>query len=107
MYVNKDHHFGDTHCSVGTIPLTDGVPLGVAAGVAGVATGPDDCSSPCWPLFAFWLSISEDGGVRSPAPPGNDKDAGLVKAFACRAFCGWEMMADMTVDEPTRAVGRG
>lgn len=37
----KDGKMGNAHCNVGTMPLTDGVPLGVAAGVAGVATGPD------------------------------------------------------------------
>lgn len=74
---------GNTHCSVGTIPLTDGVPLGVAAGVAGVATGPEVLSSPSWlSPCCFWLSTSEDGGVRSPAPPGNDKEVALVKSFA-------------------------
>jgi len=33
-------------------------------------------------------SFSEEGGVRSPAPPGKDSDDGEVKAFACCAVDG-------------------
>jgi len=35
-------------------------------------------------------SGSENGGVKSPVPPGKDREAGLVKAFAWRALLGWE-----------------
>lgn len=61
---------------------------GVAAGVAGAT----------W-LLAFacrcCASFSDDGGVRSPAPPGNERDAGEVKAFACCAFEGWVVRLSM------------
>lgn len=54
---------------------------GVAAGVAGIA--------PLEPLFCCecWLSFSE-GGVKSPAPPGKDRELGAVKALACCAVEG-------------------
>ena len=38
-----------------------------------------------------------DGGVRSPAPPGKESDAGDVKAFACIAVDGWEFKDSLRV----------
>lgn len=37
------------------------------------------------------LSASDDGGVNSPAPPGNDNEPGAMNVFACAAFdgCVW------------------
>lgn len=82
----------ETYCKVGTIPLTPVPAPGVAAGVAGVTTlaepvfsGP--CKFFCPPLTLFCCS---NGGVRSPVPPGKDRDAGLVKAFAWSALLGCE-----------------
>lgn len=84
----------NTHCNVGTMPLTPGPAPGVAAGVAGEAV-----FAPCWPfawpLFVPLGSFSEDGGVKSPAPPGKDKDAGDVNAFACCAVDGWVVRESM------------
>jgi hypothetical protein len=82
----------DTHCNVGTMPLTPAPAPGVAAGVAGVALLAADpapaCCPFCWPLCNPLASFSEDGGVKSPAPPGKDNDAGEVKALACCAVDG-------------------
>ena len=88
-----------THWSVGTIPLTPWTAPGVAAGVAGLTSLaaalmlPPDC---CPFVFAFapeaplrcCPSFSDEGGVKSPAPPGNDSDEGAVKARACSALAG-------------------
>ena len=75
------------------MPLTPGPAPGVAAGVAGVTlavlswawwlTKPFFCPPTC-----LWTSASEEGGVRSAAPPGYDREAGDVKAFACCAVEG-------------------
>ena len=92
-----------THCNVGTMPLTPEPAPGVAAGVAGVTPLPEAVTfPPCcrlldWvPLIAF-ASFSEEGGVKSPAPPGNDKEAGDVNAFACCAVEGWVVSDSMTM----------
>ena len=87
-----------THCNVGTIPLPD-VPVapGVAAGVAGVTPLPfaafPPCGCPFTTPFAFWPSMaapfSDDGGVKSEETPGNDREAGEVKALACCGLAGW------------------
>ena len=92
-----------TYWSVGTIPLgpVSCVAPGVVAGVAGVEAlldvGP---SSPFNPLAAFFSPtlpyFSDDGGVRSPAPPGKDSDEGEVNAFACCAVDGWVWRVSMT-----------
>lgn len=89
---------GRTYCKVGTIPLAPCVAPGVAAGVVGVTpllvdeALPACCCCPfvrpVCPFACDRLSFSE-GGVRSPAPPGNDKEAGEVKALACCAVDGW------------------
>ena len=85
------------------MPLTPCPAPGVAAGVAGITPLPDaaalapDCSpltKPFAPLFCCDPSFS-DGGVRSPAPPGNDRDAGEVKALACCAVDGCELSESM------------
>ena len=49
---------------------------------------PGPCCVPAWPLCIPLASLSEDGGVISPAPPGNDSEAGEVKALACCAVEG-------------------
>lgn len=89
---------GITHCNVGTIPLTPAPAPGVAAGVAGVTTLPAVAEA-SWPypdgpalLTPFLSSV---GGVRSPAPPGKDKEDGAVNALACRAFWGWVLNDSM------------
>jgi hypothetical protein len=68
------------------MPLLPVVAPGVATGVAGVAgvTPLPLVAFPPWPFipFAPWISFSEEGGVRSPAPPGKDSDEGEVKARA-------------------------
>lgn len=71
------------------MPLPTLFAPGVAAGVAGVTPLPLAFAPCCWPFNPAKLpSFSDEGGVRSPAPPGKDSDAGEVKAFACRAFEG-------------------
>lgn len=45
------------------------------------------------PLLWACPSFSDEGGVKSPAPPGNESDVGAVKALACCAFAGWDMIA--------------
>jgi hypothetical protein len=79
-------------CSTGTIPL---IPCcwpapGVAAGVAGIAVA---CPLVCPLVIA---SFASEGGVRSPAPPGKERDWGDVKAFACSAVDGWELRDSIT-----------
>lgn len=73
------------------MPLTPCPAPGVAAGVAGVTPLPDAALTPLWlpPFWCCWLSFSDEGGVRSPAPPGKDRDAGEVNALACCAVDGW------------------
>lgn len=66
----------------------------------GVTPLPVDAAFPpdCWPLnpfvgpecpFACEFPSFSEGGVKSPAPPGNDNEAGEVKAVACSAVDGW------------------
>lgn len=38
--------------------------------------------------FCSERSVSVDGGVRSPAPPGKEREEGPVKAFACKGVAG-------------------
>lgn len=102
-----------THCNVGTMPLPGLFAPGVAAGVAGVTPLPAAAFPPCcwpftiplapWPLTMF-PSFSEEGGVRSPAPPGNDREAGDVKALACCAVDGWVVSDSIVTCEDTQAV---
>jgi hypothetical protein len=40
-------------------------------------------------------SFSDEGGVRSPAPPGKESEEGEVKARACCAFDGWVVSESM------------
>lgn len=91
----------NTHCKVGTMPLGlfwVAAP-GVAAGVAGVTPLPSVAFPPvgCWPLTA-WASFSDEGGVRSPAPPGKEREDGEVKARACCALEGWVVRESMMGD---------
>lgn len=43
------------------------------------------------PCLGVDLSASDDGGVSSPAPPGNDNEPGAMKVLAWAAFdgCVW------------------
>ena len=95
-------HKVDTHCKVGTIPLLPVVAPGVAAGVAGVTPLPLMAFPPaCWPFtkpFTLWISFSEEGGVKSPAPPGKESEEGEVKARACCAFDGCVVSESMVVN---------
>jgi hypothetical protein len=43
------------------------------------------------------MSLASDGGVRSPAPPGKESEAGEVKALACIAVEGWEFRDSLRV----------
>lgn len=83
----------DTHCKVGTMPLLPVVAPGVATGVAGVTPLPWLAFAPvCWSFtmpFAPWTSLTDEGGVRSPAPPGKESEEGEVNARACCALDGW------------------
>lgn len=86
-----------------------GLAPGVAAGVAGVTPLPVAAAFPpcCWPFtipFAPWPSFSEEGGVRSPAPPGKDSEFGDVKALACCAVDGWVVSDSIVTCEDTQAV---
>lgn len=65
----------------------------------GVTPLPADAAFPpgCGPLnpfvcpecpFACEVPSFSEGGVKSPAPPGNDNEAGEVKAVACCAVDG-------------------
>lgn len=98
ILVNQKRQQEYTHCSVGTMPLPGALAAGVAAGVAGVTPLPLTAFAPgCWPFtfpFAPWAPIAmfpslSEGGVKSPAPPGKEREAGDVKARACCALEGW------------------
>lgn len=55
--------------------------------------------------MAMVPSFSEEGGVKSPAPPGKDRDAGEVKALACWAVEGWVVRESIWTDvRKTRTV---
>lgn len=85
----------DTHCNVGTIPLTPTVAaaVSVVATVPGAGAGFVDAAF--MPLGAF-PSFS-DGGVIVSVPPGNESDVGAVKARACAAVDGWELSESIDV----------
>jgi hypothetical protein len=65
---------------------------GVAAGVAGKAV--DWGGGFVCPFVVD--SFRSEGGVRSPAPPGKERDWGEVKALAWRAVEGWELSDSIT-----------
>ncbi len=93
----------ETHCSTGTMPL---IPCcwpapGVAAGVAGMAVA---CPFAC-PLAM--ASFESEGGVKSPAPPGNERDCGDVKALACSAVDGRAMRVSIRTLNSGTALCRG
>lgn len=67
------------------MPLTPGPAEGVAAGLSGTIPLPGVPFATDGPVGP--ASLTEAGGVIS-APPGNDSDAGDVKAFACCAVAG-------------------
>lgn len=96
----------NTHCKVGTMPLLPVVAPGVAAGVAGVTPLPLVAFPPaCWSFtmpFAPWTSFTEEGGVRSPAPPGKESEEGEVKARAWCALDGWVVRESILRDTSTR-----
>ena len=47
-------------------------------------------------------SFSEEGGVKSPAPPGKEREAGEVKALACWAVEGWVVRESIWTDVRAR-----